>query len=380
MLIGIFLFLLAIAGSLISQNPPFVENGTMQWLKYLWFFPLVFQLLIDSKAFVELWCRQVLFVILCFVIFCLIGEIFTFNSYIGLDLTNILMSVTVAIVSFSLWRKYGRALIMKILCVMLVLVGSYLAYAVYSQYLVNASILDLQYSFDSKNSMGQILLCCGFIPLANFIPKQFLLKYAYYALVLFIFVVMIWMKSRATMASGLFILIYLFVKSNNLKLKLVVLSLCVLFCFVVILTPDLYEIIVTGIVLANRAEDNLDDLSSGRVFLISEAIEYIQENLLIGIGNHYIDCMPIAMLLQYGVIGSSIVFLLIVVVGYHLMKMDVNHNSIKRTAFLLFFAFLINSLFEAQPPFGPGAKCFLMWMMVGFAFAESPQKKVCITS
>ena len=30
---------------------------------------------------------------------------------------------------------------------------------------------------------------------------------------------------------------------------------------------------------------------------------------------------------------------------------------------------MLNSLFEAKPPFGPGIKCFLLWLMLGFSLA-----------
>lgn len=375
MLIGVLLFLLAVVGSLISQNPLFIENGTMQWLKYLWILPLMYQFIVDAKAFVEPWCRQILIVILSFVVFCCICDIFTFNSYFGADLTNICMSIIVAMVSFSFWRKYGSPLVMKILCMLFVVLGFYLAYIVYSQFLAEASVFDLVYAFGSKNSMGQILLCCGYIALANYIPKNLVIKCVYFTITLFMFVVVAWMKSRATLVSGVFILFYIIFKSNNKKLKRLVLSLCALIFVIILLNPYLYELIVTGILFANREADDMDELSSGRVLIISDALESIQDNFLIGIGNSYIDCMPIAMLLQFGIIGTSIVFFLISIFGYHVMRMNHNQNRIQQTALLLYYAFLINSLFEAQPPFGPGAKCFLLWVMVGFAFAEQENEK-----
>ena len=374
MLIGVFLFLLAVAGSLISQNPSYIESGTMQWLKYLWVLPLIYQFMVDSKAFIELWCLQILLILLCFIVFCGVCDAFTSNSYIGPDLTNICMSTIIAMVSFSFWRKYGSSLVMKILCVLIVVLGFFLAYYVYFHFLAEASVLDYAYAFRSKNSMGQILLCCGYIALANYRPKNLLIRFAYYAIILFMFVVMVLMKSRATIVSGAFVLLYGILKSKNKKLKLTILSLFVLILVVVLLNSELYELIVTGILLANREADDMDDLSSGRVVLISDALESIQENYMVGIGNFYIDCMPIAMILQYGIIGASIVFFLISIFGYHIIRKSHGENHLQKPAFLLFFAFLLNSLFEGYPPFGPGAKCFLMWVMMGFALAEREMK------
>lgn len=42
--------------------------------------------------------------------------------------------------------------------------------------------------------------------------------------------------------------------------------------------------------------------------------------------------------------------------------------------YLLFMVYMINSLFEAYTPFGPGMKCFELWAFFGIALAEQKRK------
>lgn len=373
-IIAIILFILAVLGSLISQTPSLIEAQAMQWLKYLWILPFCFQLLFDSKALITIWVRHVFICLLLFISYCMTLQVFTDNPYLAVDVLNICMSMVIALVSYSFWRMFGSQKVMIIICGIIVIAGFFLAYSVYKDYLADASILDLVYAFKNKNSMGQILLCCGFIALVNYKPKFMVVKIAYYFAICFMFFVMILMKARATIVCGFFILMYYVFKSGNRKLQLSVIFLLFFLVGLIWVYQDLFELIVTGIMLANNDVDDINDVSSDRVVLVSKAIELLKENYIWGIGDFYIDCMPVAMLLQFGIFGAALVFFLIFIFGYHVTRLDYNNDKLSRTAFLLFYAFLVNSLFEAQPPFGPGAKCFLLWVTIGFAFANYEKK------
>lgn len=138
----------------------------------------------------------------------------------------------------------------------------------------------------------------------------------------------------------------------------------------ILINNNVYNNVVNGILLGARNANNLNDLSSGRLVRLLNNLPLLQNNLLLGIGIKYIDCFPFAMILQYGIVGASIIFgFIIKLSNYILLKIDTN-NKIHLATFLLFVTYMINSLFEAQTPFGPGAKCFLLWMMLGFSLAE----------
>ena len=370
-IIAIILFILAVLGSLISQTPSLIEAQAMQWLKYLWIFPIGFQLLFDNKALTSVWVRQAFICLLLFISYCITIEMFTDNTYLAVDVLNICMSMMIALASYSFWRLFGSQKVIAVFCGIIVIAGFFLAYSVYNNYLADSSILAHGYAFKNKNSMGQILLCCGFIALVNYKPQNVAVKIAYYLAICFMFLVMILMKARATMVCGFFMIMYYVYKLKNRKLQMLIILLLLLGVGLILINQDLYELIVTGILLANNDVNDINDVSSDRVVFVSEAIELLKDNFIIGVGNYYIDCMPVAMLLQFGILGATFVFILIYIFYYHVTRLDYNNDKLSRTAFVLLLAFLINSLFEAQPPFGPGAKCFLLWVTIGFAFAES---------
>lgn len=79
------------------------------------------------------------------------------------------------------------------------------------------------------------------------------------------------------------------------------------------------------------------------------------------------------MLMQYGLIGATIVFAYIGRVYLDIRHLD-RRNAIYLYTYLIFISLILNSIFEAQSPFGPGAKCFIFWIMLGFTIAE--RKKI----
>lgn len=129
--------------------------------------------------------------------------------------------------------------------------------------------------------------------------------------------------------------------------------------------PSFYRTLVEGILFANRDSTDLNSLSSGRVEQLETCVDLFVSSPIIGIGNKYFDCFPIIILTQYGIMGAIIVFVFIANrIKECVYKLDLN-NQLDLCAFLLMMTYMLNSLFEAQPPFGPGVKCFPLWMIWG---------------
>ena len=135
-------------------------------------------------------------------------------------------------------------------------------------------------------------------------------------------------------------------------------------------SPTLYKTVVEGILFANRDASDLNSLSSGRVELLSSCIQLFLTNPFIGIGNKYFDCFPVIILTQYGMLGASIIFTFIGRVIKDCFCVLDKSNKLDLCAFLLMVTYLLDSLFEAQPPFGPGVKCFPLWMIWGIMLSN----------
>ena len=99
---------------------------------------------------------------------------------------------------------------------------------------------------------------------------------------------------------------------------------------------------------------------------------------MFGIGGGYVDSFPFEILINYGIIGFITMAIFIVKLSRMVLRFNKN-NRICLTANILWVVFLLNSLFEAYPPFGPGIKCSLLWMTIGFSIAEieKAKKQIC---
>ena len=180
---------------------------------------------------------------------------------------------------------------------------------------------------------------------------------------------MILLKSRATFVSALYILYYATLRKGNKKLKIAILTIGLLLCVFLLANANAYDVIVNGIVFGGRNSSDLNSLTSNRVILFAIALKLIPQHPWVGAGEYYVDCLPLNLLTEYGIIGLTIVITFLFYL-FHSLNTKVK-TPLRMAAYVLYMSFLINALFEAYPPFGPGVKCFILWMVYGFALAEA---------
>lgn len=368
------LIIVVIICSIISQLPQLLESGISTVLKLSWV-PL--GLVVFKKAG-KCFSDKILYPWYIFIgLFTLylffltpLGD----SSYFGTDYTNIILSTIICVVSYSFWYRYGSEDLVKILSVVILVTCIYFAYQLFIQSLQLLNLDSRSEIFRAKNSAAQILLSAVLITFI-FVKQQVgLLRTISYISIIFLIVIIFLLKSRATLVSLFFIIAYFIFLSKNKLYKYILISILILGIILLLTIPQLYHIIIENILFNNRDSTDLDDLSSGRLVLINNIwIRYLDTPIL-GLGNLYIDCMPFSILVQYGILGFIIVFTFL----YKVYKITWNlskQSSIGECAYLLYVSYLVNSLFEAQPPFGPGAKCFFVWMFIGFAMANSEKIK-----
>ncbi|MEZ3465842.1 O-antigen ligase family protein [Muribaculum intestinale] len=365
-----FAFYLAVISSMLSQTPAFLESGVDQYLKLTWILPLVVLIFDSPRAFIN---RKLFFFysfVLLFLLYCLILQSLKDVEYMGADLYNIAISLMVTIVSFAYWTKHGSATNIKFLVVFLLISALYLTITVYTQFLASTSLSQLKYAFDAKNSMGQILLNVIIVTITCYIPRQTIFRILFVLGLCIMVIVIFMLKSRATLCGFFFVILYYIVKYNNPKIRVYITCLTIFAVTYILCDSTAYEVVVEQIIFGNRDASNVDDLSSGRVYLMKQLLPGIYESPWFGSGNKYMDCFPIIMIAQYGIIGASIVFIFLLYVASLIsikFKPRLNYNL---ATYLLFWAAMINSLFEANPPFGPGIKCFIIWMLFGISLSK----------
>lgn len=371
------IFLLTVFASLMSQIPLLIDMGYDLYLKASWFILFLILLTQHPKTF----CERPLWVIYssvaCMTIYCACCESFTDGKYLNVDIYNMAISMVIAIISYSTLRNYSSDSFFKHIAFVSIISSLILCTMLYQQYFTDYDISSTIYAYNNKNSIGQILLNASVIITLFVTDKNLISKILVYITIASIVIILFMLKSRATLICFFFLIFYIIIQSQNMKAKwgtLVLLTAALIYIYT---NSQAYDLIVNSIFLAGRDLSDMNELSSERIYTLSEALEIIPQNLLFGIGNKYVDCMPISMTLQFGVFGALIVFVFLIALFVKINRLDRNSN-LHLATYLLFITMLINSLFEAQPPFGPGVKCFMMWMSIGFSFAYEynlPKKK-----
>lgn len=366
------MYVITIILSLLSQLPFVLKSGLDSYFKLCWIPLTIFILFKYPKSVFD---RKLLFFylfILIFGIYCFVAQTFSGKSYLegGSDYYNIIISFVVFINSCLFW-KYNHSVKFYKTIVLTILIGCIiLSFYVYRDYLSTDDITQRSYAYGAKNSLGQILFSCALISFLSLkLFKSRISKVFFIGTILYLFVIIMLLKSRATIIGLFFVIVYMLAKYGSVKQRIITSTIVLSIVAFILLNHDAYEIVVENIIFANRNAESMDSLSSGRVGLIFKALSVINKRFWFGNGHAYVDCMPVCVWMQYGIFGLIIIFTFLAVLARKVFKFN-RLEIVNLTSFLLFLTYMINSLFEAYPPFGPGIKCFPLWMMLGFSFAS----------
>lgn len=369
-------FFIAVICSMLSQTPDFLKSGVDQYLKLTWLLPMFVLFFENHKAFFSKKIINIIVFVVIFSIYCFVLDSFTSNSYVGADLYNIAVSSMVAIVSYAYWNKHGDVSNLNLLAIILLITSIYLSITIYTQFLSLVSISERIYAFQAKNSMGQILLNAMIIIITCFNTKNNSVRSLIYLPMILIVIILFMLKSRATLLGLFFVIAYYIFKYNNSKIRIAafIITLCII--VYVFTNQRAYEIIVENILFASRDASNINDLSSGRLGLFLIELKKISVSPILGSGNFYMDCFPLMMIVQYGFVGATIIFSFLFKISKIVTSDFKPRINLNLAIYLLFWTSMINSMFEAQAPFGPGIKCFLVWLIFGFALAQNLKKPI----
>lgn len=371
------LFYIAVVCSVLSNFPIVLGTVLESVFKVMWALPFFYIFIVKNTRM--LWKKELLpfyLLAIAFFLYCFLCESVTGVEYVGTDLNNIVISSLVAITSYAYWKGNASESSLKQLSYLLLACGVLLGSYIYFEYLVGSDITSRLYAVKNKNSIGQIVFCCALIPFLTLRNGNILSKIVLYTAITVLTAIVLMTKSRATIIGVFFVIGYFIFTKSSLKVKVYSLLFIAAFVMFVLSNENVYNIIVNGILLGGRDVSNMNDLTSGRVILISKCFEGISENPWFGNGNKYMDCMPVIMLYQYGICGAMLIFVFLTHIGRHII-LKTDRSPANLVALLLFGCFMLNSLFEAYPPFGPGIKCFLLWVFIGFSLARPVQDDAC---
>lgn len=364
-----FLIVVACFLSNLSQLPYFVSSGKTQVVCFPIWGVLFVVLLLKSHGRVSTSIVSMGLPVVAFLVLLLIFSFFGGNDYFSSSMVySVVISVFMFVIGIFIAPYVDVDLFHKI--IISYSVSTFVvAVTVFIQYFgVGFSLNTSVYAYASKNSFAQILFTAIVLLYCYYKPNsrmQVLLKYV---IVFFEFFMVIILRSRATILSLAIVLMLIVISENmNRKLKYVILAACIFVTVLLVTNERFNNMFFNDILFAGRDISDIDGISSGRISILREFPKLIENNWLMGKGALYFECFPLSAIIQFGIIAGT---LLIAVSLLPLIKaIPKRKNEIWNTLFLLAVGFVIDGLFEGLAPFGPGIKCYFLWLFFGIVLA-----------
>ena len=359
-----FVFSATIAVSVLSQMSEF-ESIFRPMMYVMWVFMLCYLVIVNGFV-LRLTGFTLFFVVAYLIYFCYCSVL----TFLGFDhirshyLKLMLIPILCCVVTDLSVDYYGRDDIFHSLIVSYEISSLILALYINVNYFVSYDrwVSNSGYLFAQKNSASQIL---GVAALLNFficrnsskISK--VTKFVLFVLSIYFILIIALSKCRAILLALCCVAVVNFF--INVKHKIFYLSVCTIIVVVCVQNSTVSNFIVNSLNL-NSYDGDINSFSSNRIDLWKKAIEVFSENVMFGVGNYYVDNSYLSILTESGFIG----FLIIETIWF--CRIVINFNQLTRDriygglSVCLTFFYIVESLFEAFPPFGPGVSSMFFWL------------------
>lgn len=271
----------------------------------------------------------------------------------------------ISIVGFYVGKYCNKNVIVKIIKIFLL--GTFiLGVSIFRSTFSGVNWQDASgYLYTAKNSAATIFLLAiimGILYIRN-LKKIFVIP-----LICFLSLLILMMKSRATILCLVLIIIYLVVfYVKNPIFKILLLLLLTSFFLFVMFNENAYNLFVNKIIFNNRSTSDLTVITSGRDEHFEYFIKQFPNYILSGTGGTYLESFPLAALMSYGLFGGMLIIFYTFLPSFYVLKnwVKIGDNRFKYLVLSINIVLIINGLFEELTPLGPGVKCFILWLYFG---------------
>lgn len=359
----------------IGQMPMLIDRfPTRNIIIPLWVFLTIVCLKKNHSIYVGE-AKNIFILFYLFFIYYVIGFIFI-EKYSASSLPYVIfLAMFILLVGLLIGRNLKREDIGKIYT-SIILSGIIVGIDVFRKYIYGSSLSSRVYVYDSKNSVSQILLTALILILFLKLGKgKFYIKIFYWLSTIILTITLIGLKSRATLISFPIIVVWILIKGKlNKRVRNILFITLTLISVFLVFNPKILNILTNDVLLAGREATNLNDISSGRLDEWISFVDDFQDAVFFGHGRMKRESLFLTSLLEFGIIGGSIIILIaswpIYWMEKYLKRFDKNYLLFSSIAII----YLFNGLFEQLAPFGPGVKCFFIWLMMGILISN---KKYC---
>ncbi|MCZ2085284.1 MAG: O-antigen ligase family protein [Flavobacteriales bacterium] len=349
----------------MSQHPLLIESGYGSFLLLIWIVPIT-RLILLKKIKIDKQISSPILILLLYAIYLFSAEGFTGNAYLIVpSFTNAIKMLVIMLIGYSFASIISLDDFTKLLFWSCLLGGFVISIFVFLYGFSEGIDVFSRAIYGSKNSVSQIIFSCFIFTL--FLPAYSKYSIVKYPMLMFMVYMIFILKSRSTILGFVLLLFILIIKSKDKKIKIFAFTFVIASSILLLYSDTLNSIFIDGIMTGGGRDTNdLEDLSSGRTSMFTSAPALIDENLFFGRGRYFIESFPLAALVEVGLCGSLIIFSFL----FWVIKKIRTKFSVKRkidfSLIILFCVYVMNSFFEEQAPFGPGAKSFLFWLPFGF--------------
>ncbi len=230
----------------------------------------------------------------------------------------------------------------------------------------------MAYDFTQKNSAAQIwgtaiLVNTFLIPHKSSLTKQISLCITGY----FCFLILV-SQCRTALLGLTLVLLYNVIFYSKQKIVWIIALLAGV--QLVLYLPSLHNFINHSLLFTKYEGADVDAFSSGRLGLYTLAWKTFLSSPLIGVGRYYVDCSYLSVLTENGIIG----FILIESIWFYkislhfisalkdkLYKQTGKHSKQTRFLVSIVIFYMVESMLEGYPPFGPGVSSLAFWLFSG---------------
>lgn len=364
-----FLLFAACFISIISQMSIFIKLDISHYLNMpIWIILFIFCCI--TKKINKTNSLMIISILSFFIIINILFETILFNKkYLE---SSILRSFLISVFFFLTGNMIGRKNIhdtIKTIGNAYVISTFIVSIEIYFNYFLEGvqTLNNVQYVYDSKNSFSQIIFSAVLIIWLSESNNTRLGKILKYLFTFFEIYLILLMRSRATILGILLCTIYiLFGKKVEKKLKYIIIAAMIILITFLILNNNFYDLIINKVILGGRTGRGINEISSGRLDILKSFRYLIRDNWIYGIGSYYYECLPLSSILQFGLLTGLLIDF---IAFYPIIHTFIINKKINDSNLKLFIAICIlytsNCLFEGLAPFGPGVKCFLVWLLLG---------------
>ena len=315
--------------------------------------------------------KSLLFLSYFFLLYYILGVIFI-DRYLDSNLPYVIfLAIFILLVGLLVGRNLKTEYIEKVYT-SVILSGVIVGIDVFRKYIYGISLASRVYVYDSKNSVSQILLTSLILIIfLKFKNNKLFIKIFYLISSIILLITLIGLKSRATLiAIPIFIIWFLFNGKLDKKLRNIILILLGLMTITLFFSTKISDILIKDVLMAGREINNLNDISSGRMDEWVSFLDDFKDAMFFGHGRMKRESLFLTSLLEFGIIGGSIIILVASWPIYWMIKYLKKSNK----SYLIFssiaIVYIFNSFFEQLAPFGPGVKCFFLWFIMGILISN----------